>query len=424
MFHQRFKILWGRNDTPDFFAPLLSSLVLSKGVGAPTFTRATAATVWGYGPSAVAGDAQTLLTVAAGETRFEGARRISEGVWSAQFADGSPIPDATLRGALVEGARTNVLLYSEAIDAWSKSGGVLVGADSLTAPNGSGTADKIYEDSALAQRFVYRNTSVVSGTTYTLSAYVKAGGRNYVMLRLLTSFPDTSIGVNLVTGAIISGNGTPISTFAVSVGNGWWRVGFSQTADATGNARSDFYVTTDGIYANRTYQGDGTSGFYLWGAQLEAGSFASSYIPTVSVAVTRNATELSYITTGNISDIAGTLYFECSATSWANTSGRIVGDAAEGALASAANSGVQAYDGTNTVNGPTGTPTGTIKAAISWIGVRMIVCVNGVLGTAGTYDGAWNLSAIMIGNGFYGTVRNVKIWKKAFTDAKLVEITR
>jgi len=97
-----------------FHAPLKSYLVLARGVGSPTFTRATTATVMGYAPTANSGDPQILLTVAAGEARFTGARRISQDVWSEFFADGTPIPDATLKGYLSESAATNYFLNSGA----------------------------------------------------------------------------------------------------------------------------------------------------------------------------------------------------------------------------------------------------------------------------------------------------------------------
>ncbi len=79
-------------DDAVLYAPLTHSLVLTRGTGSPTFTRASTATVMGYGPTANPGDDAILLTVAANEARFEGARRISEGVWSNTYADGTPLP--------------------------------------------------------------------------------------------------------------------------------------------------------------------------------------------------------------------------------------------------------------------------------------------------------------------------------------------
>ena len=59
-------------------------------------------------------------------------------------------------------------------------------------------------------------------------------------------------------------------------------------------------AVSDADYAARlpSFTGDGTSGVYLWGAQIEAGSFASTYILTTTTAVTRNATVGNYPVTG------------------------------------------------------------------------------------------------------------------------------
>lgn len=95
-----------------FALQLTHSVIPERGTGSPTFTRATTATVMGYGPTANPTDGQTLLTVAANEARFVGARRISEGVWSNRFADGNLIPSSTNTGYKAEGARTNLVLNS------------------------------------------------------------------------------------------------------------------------------------------------------------------------------------------------------------------------------------------------------------------------------------------------------------------------
>lgn len=98
--------------TASFFAPLTSSLALTRGTGSATFTRATTATVMGFAPDALPGAAQVLLSVAAGEVRFTGARRISQGVWSDYYADGTLIHEALRLGYLAEGAATNLFLNS------------------------------------------------------------------------------------------------------------------------------------------------------------------------------------------------------------------------------------------------------------------------------------------------------------------------
>jgi hypothetical protein len=101
-----------------------------------------------------------------------------------------------------------------------------------------------------------------------------------------------------------------ITTFATPVGNGWWRVAIAFAADATG------LIVRYGIASNSTtnnYTGDGFSGIYIWGAQLEAGAFPTSYIPTVASQVTRSADAAS-MTGANFSSWyaggAGTVYSE------------------------------------------------------------------------------------------------------------------
>lgn len=196
------------------------------------------------------------------------------------------------KGLLIEEARTNLLTYSEQFDnaAWTK-GNSTITANALTAPDGTLTADKLVENSSLSYHMLVCNPSVTSGVTYTVSRYFKAGGRSEVFLGFDTinsAFTYQYGRFNLNTGVATTYLGSPVLSM-VNCGNGWYRCSVTATATATATASiSQQLIGTPGA-ADGSYTGDGTSGLYIWGAQFEAGAFATSYIPTVASQVTRAA---------------------------------------------------------------------------------------------------------------------------------------
>lgn len=208
------------------------------------------------------------------------------------------------KGLLIEEARTNLLTYSEQFDnaAWTK-GNSTITANALTAPDGTLTADKHVENSTLSYHTLVCNTSVTSGVTYTVSRYFKAGGRSEVFLGFDTinsAFTYQYGRFNLNTGVATTYLGSPVLSM-VNCGNGWYRCSVTATATATATAAiSQQLIGTPGA-ADGSYTGDGTSGVYIWGAQLEAGAFATSYIPTTSAQVTR-AADVATMTGTNFSD--------------------------------------------------------------------------------------------------------------------------
>jgi len=210
------------------------------------------------------------------------------------------------RGLLVEESRTNLLTYSEQVDnaAWTKTS-LSVTANSLSAPDGTVTADKFIETAANNLHRVI-SSSFAAGT-YTISVYAKAGERTKV--ELVTAPVDARF--DLSTGTVISGTGASI----VSVGNGWYRCVLTFTQAISSSVG---YGLLDAS-GNATYTGDGTSGAYFWGAQLEQGSFSTSYIPTVAASVTRSADVASVNTLSpwwNAS--AGTFFIENTFGSYGN----------------------------------------------------------------------------------------------------------
>lgn len=251
-----------------------------------TFTRTSTATYF---------DSEGVLrTAASGESRFT-------------F---DPVTEESL-GLLIEEARTNLLTYSEQFDnaAWSKFSSS-VSADAITSPDGAITADKLIESATTAAHYL-KGTHALSASTFTVSFFAKAGERSVVMV-FLASVAGSVVWFNLATGAVGTNQGAATATSISNIGNGWYRC----TATFSSTVANDVCVGVSSGNNTFSYTGDGTSGLYIWGAQLEAGTFPTSYIPTVAAQVTRAADSAS-MTGVNFSswfnNAEGTLYAEGSA---------------------------------------------------------------------------------------------------------------
>lgn len=200
--------------------------------------------------------------------------------------DCSPVTRESF-GLLIEEARTNLVTYSDQFDnaSWTKTR-TSVTANTIVSPDGFVAGDKWVEDTATNTHQLSVATSFTSGTSYTLSILAKAGERSSLSLGFgTTAFPSSRVRFNLTTGSASIETGTPTSTI-FPVGNGWYRCSITVAATATATDTSIIYIN-NGTTVN--YTGDGYSSLYIWGAQLEAGAFATSYIPTSSAQVTRAA---------------------------------------------------------------------------------------------------------------------------------------
>jgi hypothetical protein len=194
------------------------------------------------------------------------------------------------RALLLEPQATNLFERSEEINNayWSKLASS-VSADATVAPDGTTTADKIVEDAANAAHSVRRSISFTSGTTYTLSVFAKAAERTTCRLRMASAgfAAEGGVSVNLATGTL-SSTSANFTSRIVALANGWYRVSLTGTANATAAGLVQFQLQT----AN--YAGDGTSGLFYWGAQIEEGPVATSYIKTVSGTASRTADALTF----------------------------------------------------------------------------------------------------------------------------------
>jgi hypothetical protein len=215
---------------------------------------------------------------------------------SAPRFDHNPVTGESL-GLLVEEQRTNLLVRSEEFDnaSWSKVRSSIT-ANTIVAPDGTLTADKIVEDtSASATHAVTQSIIQAANTTSTFSVNAKAAERSFVNLRITVDGVNfIRCGFDLSNGTAGTpengGNGSGAVASIQSVGNGWYRCAISGIQSSTNsNPQAQIFIATGTTTASAPYTGDGTSGIYLWGAQLEVGAFPTSYIPTTTAAVTRSA---------------------------------------------------------------------------------------------------------------------------------------
>lgn len=216
--------------------------------------------------------------------------------------------NGTCPSILVEPQRTNLLTYSEQFDnaSWTKLDSS-ISSNATISPDGTTTADKLIENSSTANHLIQKAVVAIS-SSYSFSVYAKKAERNWIVLRgVNASFQNVKAWFNIDAGTVGTLENGAIGTIT-SVGNGWYKCTMTIPTFSTGFEFRVSLSTGNGV---DSYLGNGTSGAYIWGAQLEAGSYATSYIPTVASSVTRNA-DLTNKTgiSSLIGQTEGTLYGE------------------------------------------------------------------------------------------------------------------
>ena len=192
---------------------------------------------------------------------------------------------ATPKGLLVEEQRQNLVTYSEQFDnaAWNKQR-VAITANAATSPDGTVSADLMYPTSADSNNEVWRGISVTSGAQYAMSVFAKQAGKSFLALGVGDG-AATTVFFNLANGTV-GDQGAGLTGSIVAFGNGWYRCTVIATASSTSMQYTAIVADANGSTAVTV---NGTNGIYIWGAQLEAGSFATSLTPTLASAVTRTA---------------------------------------------------------------------------------------------------------------------------------------
>ena len=268
------------------------SVLPSDGVGDFTFTR---------GSSATRINAQGLI-----ETVADTSSRLDYDLLNGKVVN--------CPHYLLEPQRSNLFTNSDDfLTSWSINQ-VEVDNNEIISPDGTLNADFISENTTINPHFIFQSVGTTTTSNYTISVFAKHNSR---ILQIFAGGGDVSgnpyANFDLENG-VFNNNGCN-DAFIENYGNGWFRCGVVVTSVVTSGFNPCFgLVNTLNSSRAVSYQGDGTSGIYIWGAMLEQSSYPTSYIPTTTTTITRaaeTATDSGDAATFN--DSEGVLMLEASA---------------------------------------------------------------------------------------------------------------
>ena len=333
---------------------------------------------------------------------------------------------------LVEPQRTNSLTYSSLFSnaAWAKQN-TSITDNSIISPDGNLNAGKFVANSVNTLHAIYNGIGAYTGT-YTFSVYAKKGEYDFLILQdqFSSVFYNT---FNLSTGAIVSGSNSTIK----SVGNGWFRCTVTFTATAT----TVFPTITISPNTGASYLGNSASGGYLYGAQMEIGAYATSYIPTVASSVTRNADVISKTGISSlINSLEGVLFVDLqfftglggirSINISNGSNNNRIGFYGHPSIANRIDFAIASGGVITDINFGGVTLTNRNKVLIRYSGTTFTGFVNGVKSTNQTFTpfAANFLNRIGLDYGedilrYEGRINSIQLYKTALTDAECIALT-
>ena len=343
---------------------------------------------------------------------------------------------------LFEPQSTNLFDYSEDFSDsfWTKVSATIT-SNSIISPDGTQDASTLVSTVGTNNQFIKASFAVISGNDYTISTFAKKKDFDYIQIRFEgrgAPFNAGGVWFNINNGTL----GTQDTGYTGTItdyGNGWYRC--TATATATSSATATTRIQLASSDGSNNVVGNGTDGTYIWGAQAEALSYPTSYIPTSGTSVTRNQDVCNNGgSLASINSSEGVLYFEGSALVNGG-SNRIVSlsDVTNNNLvqfrfettAGRITSFIRGNGGSYAIKTISGfTQTNNNKVALVWNATNLRIWINGTeSGSVSTNDLPIGMDTLSFtqptggGNNFFGKTKALAVWKEALTDTELTSLT-
>jgi len=340
---------------------------------------------------------------------------------------------------LLEPQSTNLVPYSQTITEFSQTNATLFDNQTIS-PDGTQNAGGATKLGTNSNDRIRETISVSNSTVYNISAFVKnstiaVGGVTTISFRVSggTLFrKGYEWGASGLSFSSSQNSGTRTNEILEDYGNGWYRIGFSFTTNGTSGS---FEIDLD------RQNGSDTTTLFIWGAQLEEQSFATSYIPTSGSTVTRNADAANNSGSSDlINSTEGVLYCEIAALAndgsfrvitlsdgtSNNTVGFVYRDTDDQFTGVVKSNGSTSFSQTFTLSNITE----YIKVALSYKLNDFKMYMNGSqigIDVSGNSPIGLNFLQLTDANGssnkFTGKVKSVAVFKEALTDAQLIALT-
>jgi len=221
--------------------------------------------------------------------------------------------DSSCPSLLLEPTRSNLVTQSEYFGSsdWTKAN-LTATLSSATSPSGLINSYDLIENTTTSAHIMNQSAGGSGTSAYSFSVFAKnLSGTRYFQLWMGNGISGAIYSrFDLINGTVtqdVTLVGTGYTTGITSIedyGNGWYRCTMTGSkTNTTGSNTVSIRISeiSTGTETN-SYLGNGTSGFIIYGAQLEVGSYPTSYIPTYGTSVTRS---VDYATKTGVSDLIG-----------------------------------------------------------------------------------------------------------------------